>query len=61
MKVLYLLFVVITDPEGYETMRRVSDVQYKTKLDCMVAKAHHKELEGRIQFFCGEDYLYFKK
>lgn len=61
MKVIYLLFVVLTDPEGYESMQRVNAVQYKTRLGCMAAKAHYKEIEGRIQFFCGEAHLYFNK
>ncbi len=61
MKTLFLLFVVLTDSEGYESMQRVNDVQYKTKLECMTAKVHYKEIENRIQFFCAEDYLYFNK
>lgn len=61
MKTLFLLFVVLTDVEGYESLQRVNDVQYKTKLECMAAKAHYKDLENRIQFFCGEDHLYFNK
>lgn len=61
MKTLFLLFVVLTDAEGYETMQRVDDVQYKTKLECMAAKAHHKDIEDHIQFFCGEEHLYFNK
>lgn len=61
MKTLYLLFVALTDAEGFESMQRVNGVQYKTKLECMAAKAHYKDVENRIQFFCGEDLLYFKK
>lgn len=61
MKVIYLLFVVFIDSEGYESMKRVNDVQYKTKLECIAAKVHHKDVEDRIQFFCGEEHLYFNK
>lgn len=61
MKAIYLLFVVLTNPEGYESMQRVNDVQYKTKLECIAAKAHYKDVKNRIQFFCGEDHLFFNK
>ena len=61
MKIVYLLFVVFIDGEGYESMKRVNDAKYKTKLECIAAKAHYKDVENRIQFFCGEDHLYFNK
>lgn len=60
MKVLYLLFVVITDPEGYETMSRYNDVDYVTKSQCEKALKQIKVKQNQT-LFCGEDYLYFKK
>ena len=61
MKAFYLLFVVLIDAEGYETMQRVNDVQYKTKLECMAAKAYYKDIDNHVLFFCGEESLYFNK
>ena len=36
MKVFYILFVVITDAEGFQTMERANDLQYNTKIECIV-------------------------
>ena len=66
MKSIYLLFVVLTDTQGYETMLPLSNVKHNSMLECKVEKAQHKNIEGvnginRIQFFCGDETKYFNK
>ena len=66
MKSIYLLFVVLTDTQGYETMLPLSNVKHNSMLECKVEKAQHKNIEGvnginRIQFFCGNETMYFNK
>lgn len=60
MSTIYLLFVVLIDSEGYESMNRVNDANYHSMFECHVAKSHHKESEN-IKFFCGDEQLYFNK
>lgn len=60
MKVIYLLFVVFIDGEGYETMKRVNDAKYNSMFECHVAKKQHKESDN-IKFFCGDETKYFNK
>lgn len=61
MKAIYLLFVVLTDAQGYETMSAVSNIEHKDKLSCIVEKAQHKDLKGKISYFCGDSTMYFNK
>ena len=66
MKTIYLLFVVLTDSQGYETMLPVSQTKHTSMLECKVEKAQHKDVEGvngvnRVQFFCGDETMYFNK
>lgn len=61
MKAIYLLFVVLTDSQGYEAMNAVSNVEHKDKLSCIVEKAQHKDLKDKISYFCGDSRLYFNK
>ena len=60
MKVIYLLFVIFTDAQGYESMQRVNDQRYNSMMQCHVDKSHYKENEN-IKFFCGDEALYFNK
>lgn len=61
MKAMYLLFVVLTDSQGYDSMKAVSSIEHKDKLSCIVEKAQHRELKGRVSYFCGDSGLYFNK
>lgn len=79
MKTIYLLFVVLTDQSGYETMLPVSNTKHHSMLECKVEKAQvdyhlrqstegqtYKDVKGingenRVQFFCGDETLYFNK
>ena len=66
MKTIYLLFVVLTDTQGYETMLPVTNTKHTSMLKCKVEKAQHNDIEGvngvnRIQFFCGDETVYFNK
>lgn len=61
MKTIYLLFVVLTDSQGYETMQAVSNIEHKDKLSCHVEKAQYRELKDKVQYFCGDSTLYFNK
>lgn len=60
MKTIYLLFVVLTDAQGCESMQAVSDIEHKDKLSCDVEKAQYKESEN-MSFFCGDSKLFFNK
>ena len=61
MKSIYILFVVITNSEGYETMLPVSNVKHTSMLECKVEKAQHKDIKDRVEFFCGDETMYFNK
>ena len=61
MKTIYLLFVVLTNNEGYETMTPVSNTKYNSMLECKVEMAQHNDIENRVQFFCGDETMYFNK
>lgn len=61
MKTIYLLFVVFIDSNGYETMKPVSNIKHNEILSCMAEKAHHKEIRGKVEFFCGDETKYFNK
>lgn len=60
MKTLYLIFVVLTDPNGYESMHKASDMQFSTKQECLAELQHYEQTE-KTNFFCGEGDLYFNK
>ena len=60
MKTIYLLFVVMTDVQGYESLHVVSNIEHKDKLSCNVEKAQYKETEN-MSFFCGDSKLFFNK
>ena len=53
----YLLFVVLINADGTEQMHTISN----TKLECLVEKAEHKDVEGTMLFFCGKDTEHFNK
>ena len=61
MKTIYLLFVVLTDAQGYETMLPVTNTKYHSMLECKVEKAQHNDVIDRVQFFCGDETMYFNK
>lgn len=61
MKTIYLLFVVLTDAQGYETMFPVTNSKHNSMLECKVEKAHHKDIKDRVEFFCGDETMYFNK
>lgn len=60
MKTIYLLFVVLTDVQGYESMQAVSNIEHRDKLSCNVEKAQYRESEN-MRFFCGDSKLFFNK
>lgn len=61
MKTIYLLFVVLTDAQGYESMQAVSNIEHKDKLSCRVEKAQYRELKDKVTYFCGDSKLFFNK
>lgn len=61
MKTIYLLFVVLTDAQGYESMKAVSNIEHKDKLSCTVEKAQYRELKDKVSYFCGDNKLFFNK
>ena len=61
MKNIYLLFVILTDSQGYETMLPVTNIKHNSMLECRAEKVQHKEIPNRVQFFCGDEIKYFNK
>ena len=66
MKTIYLLFVVLTNNEGYEKMLPVSNTKHHSMLECKIEKAQHKDVKGingdnRVEFFCGDETMFFNK
>lgn len=61
MKTIYLLFVVLTDQSGYETMLPVTNTKHTSMLECKVEKVQHKDTPDRVEFFCGDETKYFNK
>lgn len=66
MKTIYLLFVILTDQQGYETMLPVTNTKHHSMLECRAEKVQHKDVKGfngdnRVQFFCGDETMYFNK
>lgn len=61
MKTIYLLFVILTDQSGYEKMSPLTNTKHNSMLECKVEKAQHKDIENRVQFFCGDETKYFNK
>ena len=61
MKTIYLLFVILTDQQGYQTMLPVTNTKHNSMLECRVEKVQHKDIENRVQFFCGDETMYFNK
>lgn len=58
MKV-FLLFAVITNNQGYESIINVNHTEYDSKFDCLINKAQYKDNET-IKFFCAEKDLFTK-
>lgn len=61
MKTIYLLFVILTDSQGYETMLPVTNIKHHSILECKAEKAQHRDLENRIEFYCGDESKFFNK
>lgn len=61
MKTIYLLFVILTNDQGYETMLPVTNIKHNSMLECKVEKAQHKDIEKKVEFFCGDETKYFNK
>lgn len=61
MKIIYLLFVILTDQSGYQTMLTVTNTKHNSMLECRAEKVQHKEIPNRVQFFCGDETKYFNK
>ena len=61
MKTIYLLFVILTDSQGYETMRPVTNIKHHSMLECKVEKVQHKDIKDKVEFFCGNETMYFNK
>ena len=61
MKTIYILFVVLTNNEGYETMLPVTNTKHHSMLECKVEKAQHKDVIDKVEFFCGNETMYFNK
>lgn len=63
MSTIYLLFVILTDQTGYETMLPVTNIKHHSMLECKVEKAQHKGVKGIngeniVIFFCADELLY---
>lgn len=61
METIYLLFVILTDQQGYQTMITVTNTKHNSMLECKVEKAQHKDIKDKVEFFCGDEAMYFNK
>lgn len=61
MEIIYLLFVVLTNSEGYETMIQVSNIKHHSMLECKIEKVQHKDIDNKVHFFCGDETKFFNK
>ena len=61
MKTIYLLFVVLTDAQGYESLHAVSNIEHRDKLSCHVEEAQYRELKDKVSYFCVDSSKYFNK
>lgn len=61
MNTIYLLFVILTNDQGFKTMLPVSHTKHNSMLGCRVEKVQHEDIENRVQFFCGDETKYFNK
>lgn len=61
MKTIYLLFVILTDQSGYETMIPVTNTKHNSMLECKIEKVQHKDIDNKVQFFCGDETKFFNK
>lgn len=42
-------------------MLPASSNKHTSMLECKVEKAQHKDTKDRVQFFCGDETMYFNK
>ena len=61
MKTIYLLFVVLTDAQGYETMLPVTNTKHHSMLECKIEKVQYNDIKDKVEFFCGDETMYFNK
>ena len=61
MKTIYLLFVVLTDAQGYETLLPVTNTKHHSMLECKVEKVQYNDIKDKVEFFCGDETMYFNK
>lgn len=61
MKKIFLLFVVLTDPNGFEQMHVASNIKHTSYLSCKVEQKHHTDLKDKIAFFCADEARFFNK
>lgn len=60
MKTIYLLFVILTDSQGYESLQAVSNVEHNSVVACNVEKSQYKDSEN-MKLFCGDPKLFPKR
>lgn len=61
MKTIFILFVVITDSQGYEQLHAVSDKKHNSYLSCNVEQLQHKPIKDKISYFCADETKFFNK
>lgn len=52
----FILMMILIDPQGNETLKNASTEVYKDRLECMAAKAKHKE-DDSTKFYCTKPLL----
>lgn len=60
METVFLIFVVLINSNGYESLKVGSDMTFKNKSECLEEVKHYDGGED-IKFFCSESYLFPKK
>lgn len=51
-----ILFMVLVGSDGSESMQVIS--KHNSYLSCKAEQARHKEIKGKITFFCGDSLFY---
>ena len=56
---VFMLFAVITNNQGIESLVAIDHIEYDSKYSCLLNKSQYKDSES-IKFFCGEKELFNK-
>ena len=56
-----LLVYLLNASDGFIEMKQVSNIEYSSKVDCIVEMAKYKPIQGMIEYTCENSDNYFNK